>query len=49
MTTETVDYWRCKDKSLHVWQYLGRVSQAYRCTGCLLRVTKGELKGATDA
>ena len=32
----------------HAWRYLGRVAQAYECLNCELRVTKAELKGATD-
>ena len=36
-------------KALHSWRYLGKAAQAYHCLGCDLRVTKGDLKGATDA
>lgn len=33
----------------HTWRYQGRVAQAYICIVCQLRVTKRELKEATDA
>jgi len=36
-------------KRPHEWRYLGRVAQAYVCTVCQMRVTKSELKAATDA
>lgn len=51
MTTE-IDYW-VHDTTVgpkpHQWRYLGRVAQAYQCILCQLRVTKSELKAATDA
>lgn len=52
MTTEVVNYWTHGAKGSerpHEWRYLGRVAQAYHCGVCQLRVTKGELKAATDA
>jgi len=52
MTTETINYWTHgtgNGKRPHAWRYLGKVAQAYMCMECELRVTKGELKGATDA
>jgi len=33
----------------HAWRYMGKRSQSYICMECELRVTKRELKEATDA
>jgi len=33
----------------HSWRYLGKRAQAYHCGVCDMRVSKPELKGATDA
>jgi len=33
----------------HAWRYLGKAAQAYMCMECELRVTKAQLKAATDA
>ena len=33
----------------HSWRYEGRKKQSYICMVCQLKVTKGELKEATDA
>ena len=52
MTTAAIDYWvhgPATDKRPHEWRYLGRVAQAYQCGVCQLRVSKADLKGATDA
>ena len=52
MTTETVNYWThgpANNERPHEWRYLGKLTQAYHCTVCQLRVTKAELKKATDA
>ena len=54
MTTEkAVDYRFCatgvKKGERHHWIYKGKVSQIYECWNCALRVTKVDLKGATDA
>ena len=53
MTTETVNYWthlgRDGGPDPHQWRYLGKIAQSYHCVVCQLRVTKGELKEATDA
>jgi len=52
MTENDVNYWCHGTNSNplpHVWRYLGRVAQAYQCTVCQLRVSKGELKANTDA
>jgi len=52
MTSEPVNYWTHGSgnaKRAHAWRYLGRVSQTYMCVECELRVTKSELKAATDA
>ena len=38
-----------KDRAPHEWRYLGRVAQTYLCTICQLRVSKSDLKAATDA
>jgi len=52
MTTETVNYYTHElgdGRRAHVWRYLGKGAQAYMCMECELRVTKAELKAATDA
>jgi len=52
MTAETVNYWTHGTGSAvrpHEWRYLGKVAQAYHCVVCQLRVTKADLKAATDA
>jgi len=55
MTTEksvTINYWTHETPAgvlPHQWEYLGRKAQGYRCVICQLRVTKSELKVATDA
>lgn len=49
---EKVNYWThgpATNKRPHEWRYLGRVAQAYQCAVCELRVSKGDLKEATDA
>jgi len=54
MTTEpssshATDFRHCPDGSRHDWDYKGKIAQAYVCRDCDLRVTKRELKEATDA
>ena len=49
MTIVRIDYRRCEDGKQHVWQYKGKLAQAYVCLQCDLRVTKAALKEATDA
>lgn len=49
MTTTQIDYRRCEDGRRHVWEYKGKLAQAYICLDCDLRVSKAGLKGATDA
>ena len=42
-------FWRCESGEKHDWEYMGKTAQVYRCRGCQLRVTKAEMKQATDA
>jgi len=52
MTTEKLNYWThgpATNKQPHEWRYLGRIAQTYQCRVCEMRVTKAELKGATDS
>jgi len=47
------DVWNCTEGKFageaHVWAYLGREAQLYRCKVCHQSVTKARLKEATDA
>ncbi len=52
MTTEKINYWThgtAANPQVHQWRYLGKRIAVYHCVICDLRVTKNELKGATDA
>ena len=52
VTTGLVNYWTHGEgvnERPHEWRYLGRVAQMYMCIVCQLRVTKADLKEATDA
>jgi len=49
---EEINYWTHgtgAGQRPHEWRYLGRKAQGYHCTVCQLRVSKADLKGATDA
>jgi len=39
----------CSSGGRHNWEYKGKLAQAYVCIDCDLRVSKSELKEATDA
>jgi len=47
------DAFRCSsgqnDGGAHHWSYLGKDAQAYQCDECAARITKSDLKEATDA
>jgi len=45
---QLVDYWFHGAKQPHNWTYRGK-NLGYRCVTCGLRVSKEELKAATDA
>ena len=52
MTSEDINYWThgtAANPRPHEWRYLGKAKQAYHCPVCQLRVSKADLKGATDA
>lgn len=46
---QPTDPFLCKPGQAHAWSYLGERSQLYACTLCAVRITKRELKEATDA
>jgi len=52
MTSSTkIDAWQCEGpapRPLHSWLYHGKRNQTYHCQTCGLRMTKDDLKGATD-
>lgn len=41
--------WGNEERRPHVWRYMGKKAQAYMCMECELRVSKADLKAATDA
>ena len=47
------DPFRCtsgsNDGGSHQWSYLGKEAQAYQCDACASRITKIDLKEASDA
>ena len=47
--SKQVDAFLCKPGQAHQWTYLGEKSQLYSCFLCAVRISKQELKGATDA
>lgn len=40
-------YWHCPDGRDHAWNYR-RDTTEYLCTHCLMRISKADLKRATD-
>jgi len=52
MVVERINYWTHETPAgteAHQWRYLGKTLQTYHCVVCQLRVTKADLKEATDA
>jgi len=47
-TTNKKEVWRCPAGTAHQLLYLGEVKQQYRCTVCLLVISKGELQEASE-
>jgi hypothetical protein len=45
---EVEEAWMCPSGELHVWIYLGKDKQQYRCQKCGGTISKARLKEETD-